>query len=184
MTRDAIGRMNKQKRHHERTVTASARGSTRSPEWTFQESPPASFHLQSNKKSGIRYVQRSSHVAGAFQTDPAIVRFEEFSDSIHVPQTDIFPVQGQYTATPLCVTPPRMRSSPNGSNYFAGSRFGDAPSPTILPPPPQHWISSNMTCKEEASRLVDVTSVPCVMSARDQCCNGLTSGLKVLLHVQ
>lgn len=62
--------------------------------------------------------------------------------------------------------------SPTAS-YFAGSKFGDAPSPAILPLPPSHWIRGNATGL--------ITGGP---MTRDDHCMGLTSGLKVLLQVQ
>jgi len=66
----------------------------------------------------------------------------------------------------------RQNDAPRTSAYFAGSKFGDAPPPTILPPPPPHWLSGVKSCQQSASR------------SKEEFCVGLTSGLKILLHVQ
>jgi hypothetical protein len=63
--------------------------------------------------------------------------------------------------------------SPRTSAYFAGSKFGDAPPPTILPPPPPHWLSGMKSCQSSVAA-----------SSKEEFCVGLTSGLKILLHVQ
>lgn len=70
----------------------------------------------------------------------------------------------------------RQQESPPTSTYFAGSKFGGAPPPTILPPPPQQWLNELKTggVAMSAGRL----------TSRDEFCMGLTSGLKILLHVQ
>jgi len=75
---------------------------------------------------------------------------------------------------------PRQRSGQSSTaSYFAGSKFGDAPPPTILPLPPSHWISGS----NKSSLGVQVIERSGLLS-KEECCIGLTSGLKVLLHVQ
>lgn len=66
------------------------------------------------------------------------------------------------------------------STYFAGSKFGDAPSPAILPPPPPHWLSDGPDKTQSCRMSADISGL---LSKEDHCI-GLTSGLKVLLHVQ
>jgi hypothetical protein len=94
--------------------------------------------------------------------------------------TNFFP-QSYFPAAAAVSNVQRQRNSgPMPSPYFAGAKFGDAPSPAILPPPPSHWLSDGSD-KTESCRMNARSSG---LLTKEDHCIGLTSGLKVLLHVQ
>jgi len=94
--------------------------------------------------------------------------------------TNFFP-QPYFPAAASVVNVQRQRCAVHmPSPYFAGAKFGDAPSPAILPPPPSHWLSGGSDKTESCRMSVDMSGL---LSKEDRCL-GLTSGLKVLLHVQ
>lgn len=65
---------------------------------------------------------------------------------------------------PFC---PELRGATTQGGAYAGAKFGDSPSPRLLPPPPLHWISNGV-----------LQAAPIFGS-----CLSLTSELKTLLQV-
>lgn len=63
-------------------------------------------------------------------------------------------------------SPSRLSPSQLPHDFYAGAKFGERPSPTELPKPPNHWMSGN---KREST---------------EQSCIEMTNTLKVLLKVQ
>lgn len=63
-------------------------------------------------------------------------------------------------------SPSRLSPSQLPHGFYAGAKFGERPSPTELPKPPNHWMSGN---KREST---------------EQSCIEMTNTLKVLLKVQ
>jgi len=102
---------------------------------------------------------------------------ERIRQPLDLPSSDI----ASSHHSPLQATPCRTPRTPCNSRtlYFAGSKFGDAPPPSFVPPPPQHWINNR-----KAAAVVNEDPRSFTSCAHRQCCMGLTSELKVLLHVQ
>lgn len=69
-------------------------------------------------------------------------------------------------ARPVSSSPNSGNQSPGRLGAYAGAKFGDAPSPRLLPPPPQHWLCSSS-----------------LQSAILSPCQSLTSEIKTLLQV-
>lgn len=67
---------------------------------------------------------------------------------------------------PVSSSPNSGNQSPGRLGAYAGAKFGDAPSPRLLPPPPQHWLRSGN-----------------LQSAILSPCQSLTSEIKTLLQV-
>lgn len=67
---------------------------------------------------------------------------------------------------PVSSSPNSGNQSPGRLGAYAGAKFGDAPSPRLLPLPPQHWLCSGN-----------------LQSAILSPCQSLTSEIKTLLQV-
>lgn len=67
---------------------------------------------------------------------------------------------------PVSSSPNSGNQSPGRLGAYAGAKFGDAPSPRLLPPPPPHWLCGGS-----------------LQSAILSPCQSLTSEIKTLLQV-
>lgn len=67
-------------------------------------------------------------------------------------------------------SPSRLSPSQlDGKGFYAGAKFGERPSPTELPKPPNHWVSDREIKQRESE---------------EQSCIEMTNTLKFLLKVQ
>jgi hypothetical protein len=190
MTRDAVSSVNGQNgpsgrrsyRSSRRVLQSdnvSALASNKLGSWDLsggRGSPPSllpQLNQSPSKNSRSQYSPQSRVFSGSEYSDVPTMKTPGFKNQ----------KTGNYSVTSMDHSPSAMSgltgSRRNGqsstASYFAGSKFGDAPPPTILPPPPSHWISS--TPKIQHVQLNERSL------SKEECCIGLTSSLKVLLHV-
>lgn len=64
-------------------------------------------------------------------------------------------------------SPSRLSPSQLQTDFYAGAKFGERPSPQDLPKPPNHWMSEKR-----------------IMESKEQSCIEMTNSLKMLLKVQ
>jgi hypothetical protein len=203
MTRDAVTTMLSQRPQNGRRMNRSGRRGTTPPQAggqsdatmrplpateqlsnsnAMESSPLPQLRQSPSKKSPNQYSQTRRNPSGhhtnlASDANSGVMHQTNRRNPTNYSPSSFLP-QPYFAAAASVLSSAHKQRGNQSSTFFAGSKFGDAPSPTILPPPPPHWLGGSpktIQRMEEAGLMS--------LSKEDHCI-GLTSGLKVLLHVQ